>query len=692
LTNQYEDFAKIYDFSLSANPGIGYQILVNVEYQTGMDTNFADLRFSDADNQLSYWVIPDSIESTSCTVLVKLASTSTDLFMHWSKSGATSESTLNALEFGDVFSGETLDAKWTSVYSVSVSSGVAVFGEGGYIGSTTPFGRGHQIIARSKSTPAGDWGYFSIGFGAMTGNNVTSANANPTNRGYTYIQADDGSATSTLSTHAVDNDYHRYTLSYTTNAVMTIDGAATTHSTNIPDTALTVNISSIFGSVGELDYIVIRKFTGSDPTITWGTIQDVSQSSAPVAGFTSVQIFTVNFTDTSTNTPTSWDWDFGDETTHGDTANPTHTYAEAGTYTVVLTATNAEGSDEYSFDVTVGGSGNTVTIVRIHEMDHVAGSTQKHIVRIVASDGSGYLNGFDSSEINAYIDGEPSAGNPLAWAISSFDNTISGFWVTVPSTFETSFGQNINVIVSCYDAEDALIGEGELHLNVVSATGGSAPSVAQIWSAESRTLTAVPTGGALTTDISALNDLSASDIETAVGTAISAAALATTAGLSSVGGKVDLIKTTTDLLTADPLAAIKAQAASALADFDTATPIAKTSELATITGSGTATLASLETDIAAITGGGNAEQVIHPDYYTLNASAKTITLSSPYNTVTVEQVLRIKDLTTNYLIYDCEDSKYNDIPISIDAGVLTYTAPARDAANTDIIQITVNMV
>jgi len=169
--------------------------------------------------------------------------------------------------------------------------------------------------------------------------------------------------------------------------------------------------------------------------------------------------------------------------------------------------------------------------------------------------------------------------------------------------------------------------------------------------------------------------------------------LSTSTELGNVGANVVAIKDVIDLLTTDPLGAIKAQAAGALTDFDTATPIMKTSELATITGSGTATLASLETNISEISiTGTSAVKVIHPDYYSFDASEKTITLSSPYNTVTVEQVLRIKDLTTNYIIYDCEDSKYDDIPVSIVGGVLTYTAPARDAADTDLLQITVNMV
>jgi len=203
-------------------------------------------------------------------------------------------------------------------------------------------------------------------------------------------------------------------------------------------------------------------------------------------------------------------------------------------------------------------------------------------------------------------------------------------------------------------------------------------------------LTVVPSVS-IFTDIKAKTDLlTLAAIKTQATDAISEAELATASGLSSVGGNVDLIKAKTDLLT---LAAIKTQAAGALTDFDTATPIAKTSELATITGSGTATLASLETDISEISiTGTSAVKVVHPDYYSFDASEKTITLTSPYNTVTVEQVMRIKDLTTNYIIYDCEDSKYDDIPVSIVGGVLTYTAPARDAADTDLLQITVNMV
>jgi PKD repeat protein len=69
----------------------------------------------------------------------------------------------------------------------------------------------------------------------------------------------------------------------------------------------------------------------------------------PVADFQAdaTDVFTgavVTFTDLSTNNPTTWDWDFGDQGT-STMQNPTHTYTEAGVYTVSLTTTNEGGSN-----------------------------------------------------------------------------------------------------------------------------------------------------------------------------------------------------------------------------------------------------------------------------------------------------------------------------------------------------------
>jgi PKD repeat protein len=72
--------------------------------------------------------------------------------------------------------------------------------------------------------------------------------------------------------------------------------------------------------------------------------------SAPVANFTSSTenadiLSPVQFTDTSTNVPQSWLWEFGDGSTSTE-QNPLHTYSAVGTYTVNLTATNLKGTDK----------------------------------------------------------------------------------------------------------------------------------------------------------------------------------------------------------------------------------------------------------------------------------------------------------------------------------------------------------
>ena len=92
----------------------------------------------------------------------------------------------------------------------------------------------------------------------------------------------------------------------------------------------------------------------ADPTLLTSTcISGISESmlpDAPVASFTAdaysgMAPLTVNFTDHSTNTPTSWLWEFGDGDSSTD-QNPTNIFS-VGTYTVRLTATNAYGSSSY---------------------------------------------------------------------------------------------------------------------------------------------------------------------------------------------------------------------------------------------------------------------------------------------------------------------------------------------------------
>ena len=93
---------------------------------------------------------------------------------------------------------------------------------------------------------------------------------------------------------------------------------------------------------------------------------------APVAGFsanitTGCDNLTVQFTDQSTNIPTSWSWNFGDSETSVE-QNPQHTYSEPGIYTVTLDVENATGlNTETKTDYIVVGESPTITLSMTEE-------------------------------------------------------------------------------------------------------------------------------------------------------------------------------------------------------------------------------------------------------------------------------------------------------------------------------------
>ena len=75
----------------------------------------------------------------------------------------------------------------------------------------------------------------------------------------------------------------------------------------------------------------------------------IATGTAPTASFTAsprngTAPLAVVFSDQSSNNPINWQWDFGDGGTSTE-QNPSHTYNDEGTYTVILTASNEFGSD-----------------------------------------------------------------------------------------------------------------------------------------------------------------------------------------------------------------------------------------------------------------------------------------------------------------------------------------------------------
>ena len=111
------------------------------------------------------------------------------------------------------------------------------------------------------------------------------------------------------------------------------------------------NPSHTYAAAGS--YNVSLTASNAAGSATTSKFVTVSLGTAPVANFTfQAAGLTVTFADTSTGSPTSWAWNFGDGATSTQ-ENPTHTYAAGGTYTVSLTAANAAGSSSKNQLVTV---------------------------------------------------------------------------------------------------------------------------------------------------------------------------------------------------------------------------------------------------------------------------------------------------------------------------------------------------
>ena len=116
-----------------------------------------------------------------------------------------------------------------------------------------------------------------------------------------------------------------------------------------PSVSSAQNPTVTYSTVGTYNVILTVTNSYGSGTVTKTAYIKVNPP-APVADFTANKTTittgeSISFTDNSTNTPTSWSWQFSGGTPATSTLqNPVVTYSTAGSFTVVLTATNAGGS------------------------------------------------------------------------------------------------------------------------------------------------------------------------------------------------------------------------------------------------------------------------------------------------------------------------------------------------------------
>jgi PKD repeat protein len=133
----------------------------------------------------------------------------------------------------------------------------------------------------------------------------------------------------------------------------------------------------------------------------------------------------VVFTDASSNSPTSWSWNFGDGSTSTE-QSPTHVYASSGVYTVVLTVINPTGSDT---------------------------ETKTNYINAVTDPTAAFSWG--RSNVTTYYFVDQSLENPTSWSWEFGDGTTSA--VQDPAhAYATQGNYTVNLTVSNLAGSDTI--------------------------------------------------------------------------------------------------------------------------------------------------------------------------------------------------------------------------------------------
>jgi len=161
--------------------------------------------------------------------------------------------------------------------------------------STNCFSQCMPPVAAFNATPTSGCAPLTVNFTDQSTGNITS---------WSWTFGDGGNSTAQNATHS-------YAGAGTYNVTLTVSGACGNNTKT------------------ETNYITVT----AAPTANFTA--NVTSGCAPL---------TVQFTDNSTGSPTSWNWTFGDGG-NSTAQNPSHNYTSAGNYTVSLTVSNACGNN-----------------------------------------------------------------------------------------------------------------------------------------------------------------------------------------------------------------------------------------------------------------------------------------------------------------------------------------------------------
>ncbi len=204
-----------------------------------------------------------------------------------------------------------------------------------------------------------------------------------------------------------------------------------------------------------------------------GQFATSGSGTGPTANFTgsptSVNVGSnVLFTDSSTGSPTTWSWTFGDGATSA-SQNPSHAYSSAGTYDVALTVTNASGS-------------NTLT-----RTSYISVSSPAPVANFTANTTTG-----PRPLTVSFTD--TSSGSPTAWAWTFGDGRTASTGPVVTHVYTTAGTYSVSLTVTSLSGSNSVTKTNYIVVSVGTCTvpnfiGTSSNDAQTTWNAAGFTTT-----------------------------------------------------------------------------------------------------------------------------------------------------------------------------------------------------------
>jgi PKD repeat protein len=141
-------------------------------------------------------------------------------------------------------------------------------------------------------------------------------------------------------------------------------------------------------------YKALSGGTAPPPTLTANFSANPTSGQAPL---------TVQFADASTGGPTAWDWSFGDGSADSTAQNPSHTYGNAGNFTVTLTVTGNGGQ--------TSSTSQAITVTN-------ASSSGQPFLTITATTPDAYASGEVPGVVTFHRTGDTNQTYEVYWAFS----------------------------------------------------------------------------------------------------------------------------------------------------------------------------------------------------------------------------------------------------------------------------------